>query len=577
MRRTSKAKPRRKADLSHCEDGNVTIVFGLAAIPIMLMIGASADYARYAMTRSGLQQATDSAALTVASKMNSSTTLQYAKSQAQINLNAQPRMAEAQVMSATISADKQTFCVDTKTTMTTSFMQLMKVKTLSPTTTACATLGGAVDPDTTYEIALVLDNSGSMLGSAGGKSKIDALRDAATSFINTMHTKSKNVKFSIAPFAAGVVAVDPTVNGNRNAAWVDKAGVNSQHWIAFGGKTAATAAGFVSRFDIYTKLTAMKSSWDWGGCFEQPAYPNNVNDVTPTPTDPETLFVPYLAPDEPDSGYTNSYLDDNGGSSGGGGGKKGKKGGGSAAVCSDTASGEWNNLTHVCKYKATSADGDGDGPNSYCPSASTQTVMQLTPTKTVATNKISALVAGGYTNLHEGFMWGWRSLSPNLPFAGGRSYNAPKNRKIVVFMTDGFNNWKSDPGTITGSTYQAAGYYSYGGTKNGRFPDGTKGNNVNYQTALNAASGSSTNYHDKSREMQDELTSEACTNAKAAGLEIFTIGFSTPSDPIDKQGLDLMKACATNPEHYFAAENASQLNAAFEAIGTGLGKLRLSQ
>jgi hypothetical protein len=76
--------------------------------------------------------------------------------------------------------------------------------------------------------------------------------------------------------------------------------------------------------------------------------------------------------------------------------------------------------------------------------------------------------------------------------------------------------------------------------------------------------------------MQDELTLEACTNAKAQGIEIFTIGFSTPTDPIDQQGLDLMKACATNAEHYFAASDASQLDAAFSAIGIGLGKLRLS-
>jgi hypothetical protein len=532
------------------------------------------------MVRSNLQQATDAAALRVVSKLTSETTLDTAKAQALATLTAPPRMATASITAASFSADKKSFCLDVKVDAQTPFMAMLKGAAIAPTARACATQAGGSDPNTTFEIALVLDNSGSMNGAAGGKSKMEALRDAATSFVGTMHTKSKNVKFAIAPFAAGVVAVDPTVNGNRNAAWVDNTGVNSQHWIAFGGKTAATTAGFNSRFDIYTKLKAINSSWDWGGCFEQPAYPKNVNDVTPTPTDSETLFVPYLAPDEPDSGYTNSYLDDDGGAGGGKKDKKDKKkgggGGGGGAACSDTASGDWANLTHVCKYNATSSPG-GSGPNNHCPNAGTQTVMTLTPTKTDATNKLSALVAGGNTNLHEGFMWGWRAISPNLPFASGRPYNAPKNRKIVVFMTDGYNYWRSDPGTITGSTYQAAGYYSYGGTKNDRFPDGSKGNGVNYQTALNAASGSSTDYHDKSREMQDELTLEACTNAKAAGIEIFTIGFSTLSDPIDQQGLDLMKACATNTDHYFAAKDASQLQLAFDTIGTGLGKLRLSQ
>ena len=73
------------------------------------------------------------------------------------------------------------------------------------------------------------------------------------------------------------------------------------------------------------------------------------------------------------------------------------------------------------------------------------------------------------------------------------------------------------------------------------------------------------------------MTRQACTNAKAAGIEVFTIGFSTPDDPIDAQGLALMKNCATNDDHYFKAENADQLNAAFASIGIGIGKLRLSQ
>ena len=115
----------------------------------------------------------------------------------------------------------------------------------------------------------------------------------------------------------------------------------------------------------------------------------------------------------------------------------------------------------------------------------------------------------------------------------------------------------------------------YNGTANARFPDGTRGDGVNYQNVLKAANNGG-DYHDESRDMQDELTREACDNAKAQGIEIFTIGFSTPTDQIDTQGLNLMKNCATNVEHYFKAENASQLDAAFASIGTSLGNLRLS-
>ena len=109
-----------------------------------------------------------------------------------------------------------------------------------------------------------------------------------------------------------------------------------------------------------------------------------------------------------------------------------------------------------------------------------------------------------------------------------------------------------------------------------RLPNGSLGDNIDYQTQLAAAAYSPTDYHPQSRNAQDELTLEACTNAKAQGIEIFTIGFSIPTDPIDAQGLALLQNCATNAAHYFTAANANDLNAVFASIGTGLGRLRLS-
>jgi hypothetical protein len=174
-------------------------------------------------------------------------------------------------------------------------------------------------------------------------------------------------------------------------------------------------------------------------------------------------------------------------------------------------------------------------------------------------------------------MWGWRTLSPNAPFATGRAYNAASNRKIMVFMTDGFNAWNSQPGTAVGSTYQPLGYYSYNGAVNARFANGASGDGVNYQSQLAASSANGSDYSSNARTALDDLTAEACANAKAQGVEIFTIGFSIPSNPIDAAGLALLKSCATNADHYFPVSDASQLNLAFSGIGSGLGKLRLSQ
>lgn len=560
----------RSAEFVSDEGGNAIMIFGLSLMPVMLMLGATADYTRFTTTRAALQQAADSAVLTVASKMTESTTNAQAKDQAQVVLNAQPRMTTAIVTGATVSEDKRTVCATAKVTIQNSFMQMAQLATLTPTVKSCANLAGGADPGTTYEIALVLDNSGSMNSSSDGQSKISILKSAANSFVDTMFSKSNNVKFSVVPFSSGVAAVDPSEPSSRNAAWVDKNGANSQHWIAFGGKTAANAAGFTSRFDIFDKLKARNSALDWRGCFEPQVYPLNVNDTTPNPSDAETLFVPFLAPDEPDNSgwggnpYWNNYFGDN------------------PSACSSSASGAWARLSRACKYNATGSLGGSFGPSdfkgssSFCPDPGTQRILQLTQKKSDVQNKINQLVANGATNLHEGFMWGWRTLSPNAPFSGGRAYQAPKNRKIMVFMTDGFNSWNSRVNTATGSTYDTLGYYSYNGAENERFPDGSQGNGVNYRSLLAAAANNSSSYQTISRAMQDELTRQACTNAKTAGIEVFTIGFSVSGDPIDAQGLALMKECATNEDHYFKAEDASQLNAAFSQIGIGLGKLRLS-
>lgn len=582
----------RGANFLFNRDGNAIMIFGLSLLPVMLMLGATLDFTRFTTTRAALQQAVDSAALMVASRMSQTTSNAQAKAQVQVILNSMPRMAYALVTSTTLSDDKQTFCANAEIVVPNTFMQLAHITSLTPKVQSCANLAGGVDPNTTYEIALVLDNSGSMSSSAGGKSKMQALRDAATSFVNTMFSKVEQgkLKMSITPFNAAVRAVDPGVAANRTASWIDTQGNSSLHWNVFGGKAAANAAGFTNRFKIFDKLKARRADWDWNGCFEGPPYPMNVSDAAPSASDPDTLFVPYLSPDEPDGCYNNSngnyasannnncasntfkyknsYLNNTSNGSGD------NPGGGCTG-----ASSQWDRLNKVCKYNSTtvSLNTSVAGPDGFCTGLASQTLMRLASDKSVVVNKVASLVEGGNTNIHEGTVWGWRTISPNAPFADGAPYGGHVNRKVMIIMTDGANFWESSPRTAGGATYQALGYYSYNGTANTRLPDGSAGDGVNHRNLLKAAApNNSTNFQSKSRDAQDALTKEACTNAKNAGIEIFTIGFSTKNDPIDEQGLALMKACATNDEHYFKAEDSIQLDAAFASIGIGLGKLRLS-
>lgn len=574
------------------ERGNVAIIFGLSVIPMFTLTLMTVDFTRLAISRSRLQQAVDAAALQAALKITPSTTDADALRQASVfvknNYPSINAVVASQGANPVISADRTTLCIQASGALPTTAAKLVGVTTMTPFAKACANLAGGTDPNTTYEVALVLDNSGSMGETDNsGVTKIQALRDAATSFTNTMFSKvtTGKLKMSITPFNAAVIAVDPTIAANRTLSWIDTQGQSSQHWTVFGdpgagpfatlaarnaaAKANANTNGFTSRFDIIAKLKSARSSWDWNGCFEPQPYPMDVNDTPPTAVNPDTLFVPYLYPDEPVSSnghnYLDSYLNDD------------------PTNCPNTNN-PWRELIKACKYKNPSIASTRVSPDGVCPASTTQILMRLNSTQNTILNKISGLSAGGTTNLHEGFMWGWRTISPNGPFADAQPYNTQNNRKVMIFMTDGFNNWQSNTNTVGGSQYEAPGYYSYNGLNNGcsgcgknkRLPDGSKGNNIDYQSQLAAAGNSGTDYHDQSRNAQDELTLEACTNAKAQGIEIFTIGFTIPSDPIDTQGLALLQNCATNKDHYFTAQNASQLNAVFATIGTGLGKLRLS-
>lgn len=61
----------------------------------------------------------------------------------------------------------------------------------------------------------------------------------------------------------------------------------------------------------------------------------------------------------------------------------------------------------------------------------------------------------------------------------------------------------------------------------------------------------------------DERTLVTCTAAKAAGIEVYTIAFMLDV----RKARELMEDCATDKGHFYEADNATQLIAAFREIG----------
>ena len=204
-----------------------------------------------------------------------------------------------------------------------------------------------------------------------------------------------------------------------------------------------------------------------------------------------------------------------------------------------------------------------NGPNFGC---TTQPLQRLTSDTSVLKTTINGMAALGSTNIHEGLMWGWRTLSPSSVFADGAAYStsATAANKIIVLMTDGANTWPDNPYANYNQTmYFSHGYLvnADGSGPNSRLPPG-------YQNISTAA---------QERNALDALTQTGGTNAKTAGISIYTIGFSVPYDPIDAQGITLLQNCASAPAQAYIANDSSSLITAFDRIAKSIGALRLTQ
>jgi hypothetical protein len=74
-------------------------------------------------------------------------------------------------------------------------------------------------------------------------------------------------------------------------------------------------------------------------------------------------------------------------------------------------------------------------------------------------------------------------------------------------------------------------------------------------------------------------TLQACTNAKAAGVTIYTVGFEINAGSANNPSaaLALLQNCASSIDKYYNATDESSLLAAFTAIGDSITQLRIAE
>lgn len=530
------------------KSGNFGLAFGVIAVPVMLAGGLAVDYVSISLERSELQNAADAAALALARE--GKTSKDQALQIAQDIISGNYGFTAAQV---SVEQDGGVAGIRASIDMPLVFGSFMGKKTAPVAVNAEATYAF-----TKYEIALVLDTTGSM---AGGK--LTSMRNAVIGLIEGMEEMKLDkdqIKFALVPYAGFVnVGADfgPVING------AGKVKKPAAPWLDQDAKAPIPQSDLPAEFSRFAMYRHLKV--DWPGCVETRVANgkalHDVDDTVPDPADKQSLFTPSFAIDEPDIPYLfrNSYLPDGGVS------LKGR-----AATETDkenqltrygrtgkyvTPKNTDDAIAQVMKWKNPKTDFGAAG-SKYSKSGTkgpgygcdVEPLVPLTTDYTEIKTTVKKLEAIGSTNMLEGVMWGWRVLSDREPFTEGAAKGDDSVEKIMIFLSDGQNSF-GNVNNLLGSNYTSMGYLV-----DGRL-DG-----------LVAASAGQTN------NALDKKTLTACTNAKEDGIVIYTIRL----EERDAGTGQLLSDCATSKNHYFDAPSRSQLEPIFDAIKSGVVKLRLT-
>lgn len=376
------------------------------------------------------------------------------------------------------------------------------------------------------EVVFVLDTSGSMTGT-----RITNLKSGVTSAIakiNSWSARFKSVKMSIVPFSSLV-----NIGNTKDSSYMDLNGLNSLHSYGFDQT--------INRFDVFDNI-----GHTWKGCTQGRAKGYDITDEPAKATDAETLFVPWFWPDEPDNNkkYPNNYLTSNSKGNDKANGKDVTKYGVNGPNKST-----WLKPGLLTTYDFYFGYSETQGPNFFCDS---QPITPLTNDVTKLNNAVASLNAMGGTNLTEGLAWGWRVLSPAVPFTEGLPYSG-ENQKILIFFTDGSNAANALNNEFK-SEFTTWGYAD-DGPLNAMIGGKTKPDNLDLKTAM------------------DTKTKAICENIKKQEIEIFTVGLSIENEV----SRTILKDCASKIAYYTEATSDSEIGPAFDNIIKRVMNLHLSQ
>ncbi len=593
--------------------GNVAMMWALMGTVLIGLIGVTVDFTRAQAIRNAMQNAADGAALVAERSSNLSMSARTAAARAFFD-------AEIGDMVTNVSFDVHQLEDGGHRVSASAPMPMSLARIVNDDAWTIAVNSEAqANASPPIEVAMVLDNTGSM------SNDMNALRSAASDLADDLLSlDGGTVRVALVPFVAQV----NIGNQQSHMAWMDTTGqaayngeimedraiANRPVQNAFLGLplsgdcnfgTQANGSGTgpfqvplnypgpyrvewrrgddtllgnlvgglknrcyawtpqdgINHFTLFDGL----SNEDWKGCVEARPEPYDVNDAAPTAATPDTRFVPYFWLDTIDNNSSNSYLTDNIGDINGATMSTRLTGAATTTMDRNTA-----RMFNPFKYRNTSASLDTSapdtrGPNRGCPTP----IVPLTSDENIVQTNIAAMRHwnGGGTNQAEGLAWGWRALSPGEPFTEGAPYGDDV-RKVIVLMSDGENtNVGSDP--VLDSDYSAYNHL-------GVWSDLANGGLLNQMLFGIVRGILAPQYRRNINSQMSYVTyvnnrqAQVCTNIKNAGIEIYVVRFRSGNET-------LMRNCASGDDHFFNANNAQELSAAFDAIGTGIGSLRLTR
>ncbi|WP_256982080.1 VWA domain-containing protein [Caballeronia sordidicola] len=441
-----------------------------------------------------------------------------------------------------------------------------------PTTTPMAANNTALYlPQSTLELAMVLDNTGSMADPASSDSsqgsKIEGLRTAANALVSQIFAQSGNNSY------IGLVPFTTMVNVGTSL-------LPTGSWIT----PAANDPNSYNSTGISMMVQPSVTGSGWGGCPVEPRV-GSARNLYPL------AYAPASSP-----GFTPFYYNVP---------KAGFKITNYSAVAKDTSCpvANVNTVMNVpLTYQIygspscgtsmpatiynswfqppatgnnapamTTWDQNGNSYYSNERPCHIQPMLFLTQNQTTLAAAINQMTANGSTIIPTGLLWGWRMVSsawspqvsssngwvssdPNLPRPEATTQGL---QRVVIVLTDGEN----DPGGASG-IMPSPSFNGLSGV----------GNSALTAPTVGLPNGSTTSVADI-----NTFQLAVCTAMKNDGITIYSITFGTyGTDTTSVQAQQTMQNCASPGNYYHAPTNAA-LTAIFQQIAGNLGVLRLTQ